>query len=182
MAELAAVGYAALRLEDVATRASVAKTTVYRRWATKAELVQSAIYSTFQQKHASVPDTGTLRGDLLALLDQSVAVMETAEGRAIATMVTTERADPDVDRLCRRLRDEGRQFRSRVVVRAQERGEIPSDVDPVLMVEAVFGVVMSRLVRFGERTDRAACERLVDLVVTGAEHGGGKLPRTEDPR
>ena len=173
LTELAVVGYAALRLDDVATRAGVAKTTIYRRWSTKAELVRAAIYGAVHKDEA-LPDTGSLRGDMLEVLEAAMAMIATPEGRAIANMITSERADPEVEQLCRELRDEGRKHRMRVVVRAQERGEIPKEADAILIMESVFGLVMSRLVRFGEKTDRATCERLIDLVVTGAEHGGGQ--------
>jgi AcrR family transcriptional regulator len=175
LSELAAVGYVALRLDDVATRAGVAKTTIYRRWATKAEVVHAAIDAVHNEE--ALPDTGSLRADMLALLERAMAMVSTPEGSAIARMVTMERADPEVDELCRNLRDGGRKHRTRIVVRAQERGEIPAETDALLVMESVFSVVMSRLVRFGEKTDRATCERLIDLVVTGAEHGGGQRPR-----
>lgn len=183
LAELAAVGYAALRLDDVATRAGVAKTTIYRRWATKAELVQAAIFSRMGNDE-SLPDTGSLRGDILALLDQAFTLIATPEGRALAKMVMTERADPEVDRLSRNMRDASRRHRAKVVIRAQERGDIPVDVDPVLVVDTIFGLIMSRLVRFDEKVDRTTCEEVVDLVVTGAEHGGGRAApsRARRPR
>jgi AcrR family transcriptional regulator len=173
LAELARVGYGALRLDDVASRAGVAKTTVYRRWATKAELVQAAIHE-LGRYDDPLPDTGSLRGDILAMLEQAVKKIATPEGRAVARMVTMEGGDPEVDALCRQLKDESRKRRAQLVVRAQERGELPAGADPVLIMDCVFGLVISRLIRFNEKVDRATCERLIDLVVTGAEHGGGQ--------
>jgi AcrR family transcriptional regulator len=182
LAELARVGYGALRLEDVATVAGVAKTTIYRRWPTKAELIRAAIYQ-FGRYDEPYPDTGSLRSDILAILESAVAMCNTPEGSALARMVTTEAGDPEVDELIRTLREESRERRSEVVRRAQKRGEIPADVDPSLIMEAVFAVVMARVVRFREKVDRASWERLVDLVVTGAEHGGGTMrPRASARR
>ena len=178
LSELARVGYDALRLEDVATRAGVAKTTVYRRWPTKADLVRDAIRRAAEYDEP-LPDTGSLRGDMLAMLERAMDVIGTAEGRAIARMLTAASADPEINELTRRIRDESRQHRARVVVRAQERGDLPPDADPMLITEAVFVLAIGRLVRFGERLDRATCERLIDLVVTGAEHGGGQGPRRQ---
>lgn len=176
LAELARVGYAGLRVEDVATQAGVAKTTVYRRWATKSELVRAAILE-FGRFHDFIPDTGSLRGDLLELLEHSMTMISTPEGRAVARMVTMEGGEPEVEALCRELKEEARERRSQLVFRAQERGEVPAEADPVLIVDCVFALVMSRLIRFGEKVDRATCMRLIDLVVTGAEHGGGQLSR-----
>ena len=175
LSELARVGYDALRLEDVATRAGVAKTTVYRRWPTKVALVHAAIREVAQYDEP-LPETGSLRGDLLALLERTLELIGTAEGRAVAQLITTDSPEPEVHALCRNLREEARKHRARVVIRAQERGEIPAGVDPMLITDTVFVFAMSRLVRFGERLDRPTCERIIDLVVTGAEHGGGQRP------
>lgn len=175
-AELASVGYVALRLEDVAARAGVAKTTIYRRWATKAELVHAALHEAGRYDEP-LPDTGSLRKDMLVMLERSMKLIGTPRGLAVARMVTMEGEGPEVNALCRRLKDEARTHRASLVVRAQERGLLPADVDPILVTDTVFTLVLSRLVRFGERVDRATCERLVDLVVTGAENGGGQRPR-----
>jgi len=175
-AELASVGYVALRLEDVAARAGVAKTTIYRRWATKAELVHAALHEAGHYDDP-LPDTGSLRKDMLVMLEHAMDLVSTPEGRAVARMVTIEGSNPEVDALCRSLKEESRRHRAGLVVRAQERGLIPDGVDAPLVTDSVFTLVLSRLVRFGERVDRPTCERLVDLVVTGAENGGGQRPR-----
>jgi AcrR family transcriptional regulator len=176
LAELARVGYAGLRHEDVATKAGVAKTTIYRRWPTKVELVKAAIQE-FGRWDDPLPDTGALREDLWIILEAAMKKIATPEGRAIARMVVIERADPQVDALCRELKDHSRKHRAEVVVRAQKRGDLPKDADADLLIECVFGLVMGRTLRFGEKVDRPTCERLIDLVVTGAEHGGGKQRR-----
>ncbi|HEY4158264.1 MAG TPA: helix-turn-helix domain-containing protein, partial [Polyangiaceae bacterium] len=68
--ELTRVGYVALRVEDVALRSSVNKTTIYRRWPTKPELVAAALR--FAVRRPEAPDTGSLRGDLLEAIAASV--------------------------------------------------------------------------------------------------------------
>jgi AcrR family transcriptional regulator len=180
LAELARVGYATLRLEDVAARAGVAKTTIYRRWPTKADLVRAALHEGGRYDDP-LPDTGSLRTDLLAMLEHRMKMVATPEGRALARMVTMEGGDPEVEALCRQLKDESQKLRAQLVVRAQERGELPPEADPILITDCVFVLVMSRLIRYGEMVDRATCERLIDLVVTGAEHGGGQRA-PEPPR
>lgn len=67
-AELVEHGYGALTIDAVAHRAETSRTVVYRRWATKAELAQAAIGHVGRRKQLSPPDTGSLRGDLLAIL------------------------------------------------------------------------------------------------------------------
>jgi AcrR family transcriptional regulator len=67
-AELSAVGYAKLTMEGVAARAGTSKSVVYRRWPTRAELVIAALRRRAPMLSGELPDTGTLRGDLLAIL------------------------------------------------------------------------------------------------------------------
>jgi len=180
LAEVGRVGFAALRLEDVSERAGVAKTTLYRRWPTKALLVFDALRCAVV--HEEIPDTGSLRADLLLMVERVQRKMSTPEGRAIARLVTTEGADKDsveLEALLREFREGFRVRRVRVVDQAKERGLLPADVDGHLILDAVYGAISSKLLRFGERTDRATCERLIDLVVTGAEHGGGTKAPTK---
>jgi AcrR family transcriptional regulator len=67
--ELAAVGYADLTMENVAARANTSKAVLYRRWPSRAELVIAAMQRHGPMLSGAVPDTGSLRGDVLALLD-----------------------------------------------------------------------------------------------------------------
>lgn len=177
LAEVGRVGFAALRLEDVAERAGVAKTTLYRRWPTKARLVFDALRAHAVEEE--IPDTGSLRADLLLMVERLQRTMTTPAGRAIARLVTTDGADEDsveLEALIRTFREGFRIRRLRVVEQAKEHAALPREADGHLILEAVYGSIASKLVRFGERTDRATCERLIDLVVTGAEHGGGSKP------
>lgn len=176
LAELGAVGYTALRLDDVATRAGVAKTTVYRRWATKIDLVGEALRRVTAW-HEPIPDTGSVRADILALLSRAVRLLDSGEGRALARVVTTESGDEDFLRLAKRLREDARAHRNRIIERAVARGELPRDTDGVLVMDAIFAPIMSRIVKFGEKVDGPTRERIVDLVITGAEHGGGRKKR-----
>jgi AcrR family transcriptional regulator len=170
--ELGRVGYGALRVDDVASKAGVNKTTVYRRWPTKAELVAAAIRAVSGIEEP-LPDTGHLRGDLVELVSRVLAFIKTPEGRAITRLVTVEAGDPEVDRLSRSFRDEALSRRSRVIERAKARGELPQEVEPRLLLDAIFAPLTTRVLRFREQVDPATVTRLVDLVLTGAEHGGG---------
>lgn len=175
LTELAAVGYTALRLEDVATRAGVAKTTVYRRWPTKIDLIDAALRQA-TSFHDPLPDTGDVRRDIDAMLDRTLRLLATGAGRAIARVMTTESAEEEFTKLARQLRDDSRAYRARLIERAVERGQLPADTDPILVMDSIYAPIMSRLVKFGEKVDRATRERIVDLVITGAEHGGGRRP------
>src|SRR5438105_12835542 len=76
VAELARSGYASFRIDEVAARAGVNKTTIYRRWPTKAELVRAALMAS--DDPGPPPSTGAVRSDLLALLRATIARIESS--------------------------------------------------------------------------------------------------------
>jgi AcrR family transcriptional regulator len=170
--ELARVGYARLRVDDVAKRASVNKTSVYRRWPSKATLVDAAIRALGWGE--AMPDTGSVRYDLSEMLRRAVAIVATSDGRAIVRLLNTEGADPEVERIMRAIKEELVARRIEIVVRAQGRGELPGDADARLVVDAVVAPVMTRVIRDGEAVDDETILRLVDMVLTGVAHGGGR--------
>lgn len=169
LAELARVGYAALRVEDVAAQAGVNKTTIYRRWPTKAALVGAALR--LVKGPAAPPETGSLRGDLLALARHSVARSSSLTGTGVVRMIMSELDHPEVGALFLALREEGRAPWITVLERATRRGELPAGSDPRLIAELILGAVSARL-RLREPIDEGFLEATVDLVVLGAQHGG----------
>jgi AcrR family transcriptional regulator len=165
--ELAAVGYSAFSFESVAQRASVHKTTVYRRWEHRDALLLDALL-----QHATewvpVPDTGSLRSDLLGLATGVMANVTTPEIEAVIRAFVAEA--PRESALAAR----GREFWSarfevdrQVVKRAIARGELPEDTDPDLVIEAVLGPLYFRLLISGGSLDMAFAERVVDFALAG---------------
>jgi len=175
--QLARCGYAALRVDDVAAIAGVNKTTIYRRWPTKCELVGEALRSVAGH-HEPVPDTGTLRGDLVELVRRALAFIRTDVGGAITRLITLGEAGTEIDVLAKGLKEESFARRLSVIERAKSRGELPKDVPANLILDAIFAPVFSRTLRFKEVVAGATVASLVDLVVTGAEHGGGRRHRS----
>lgn len=166
--ELARVGYGAMRIDDVAALSGVNKTTIYRRWPTKLELVQATIE--MHRDEPPLPDTGTLRGDLVRALEDSVMRFASPEKLAVLRMFQTERGNPEVEALGRRIRTEHRKARRVLVERAIARGELPSTTDPALVVEIVLSTVYSRVFTHGDPVDRPFLESVVDLVIAGARN------------
>jgi AcrR family transcriptional regulator len=174
--EIARTGYAALRVEDVASRAGVNKTTVYRRWPTKAELAAAAIRACVGF-HEPVPDTGSVRGDLLETVHRAIAFARTPEGRAVTRLLAVESSDPDVDVLARSIREGVMGKREEIIVRAQRRGELPQGIDARLLLDAIFVPITSRVLRFQEDVDVETAEAFVDLALTGVKNGAGRALR-----
>ncbi len=167
LAELAEGGYSALSLEKVALRAGVHKTTLYRRWGSREELVLEAMLERAGE-HISVPDTGSLRKDLLELARTAAANAASPEVAAMARAVAAESPRD------RRLAAANRQFWAErlaldgaIVERAIERGEVAAGTDPGRVIEAVIGPIHLRLLLTGEPVDQSFLEGIVDLVVDG---------------
>ena len=169
--ELARVGYGALSIEEIAVLAGVNKTTIYRRWPTKAELVQAACHELADEVD-SAPDTGSLRADLLEMLRNFRDLLDTPRGRSLVRMVISEGDDSEVSRLARAVRDSKDASQKRVITRAIARGELPRGSDADLILHALFGALQHRMLFLGERQNDRQLALMVDLVLNGAAHGG----------
>lgn len=166
--EIGRVGYAALRIEDVAERSGVNKTSIYRRWPTKVDLVTAAIWHFTEAPDP--PDTGSVREDLLHLVRYSAARASTPVGRGIMRMLQLERAEPDVERVSRELAKVHLAPRRAVIEQAIRRGELPAGTNVELVIELVFAPVIKRIA-FTRAHDDAFLEAVVDVVVAGAKSG-----------
>jgi AcrR family transcriptional regulator len=168
--EIALHGYAALRVEHVAERAGVNKTTVYRRWPTKVDLAEAALLAFFGQ-HEPLPDTGAVRSDLIEMVRRSICVASTAEGRAFMRLVAVESGEREVDALRRAVRTSMMEHRVAIIERAQSRGELPVGIDARVLLDAIFVPILTRVGRYEEEVDPATAAAFVDLALAGAQHG-----------
>ncbi|MEO7330526.1 MAG: TetR/AcrR family transcriptional regulator [Minicystis sp.] len=164
--ELAHAGYGALRVEDVATRAGVNKTTIYRRWPLKSDLVQAALFS-FAQDVAKQPDTGSLRGDLMELGRGMAGAACTAHGQGMFRVLMAER-HPDLMAIERSLRKTFEVVPLSVVQAAVNRGELRPGLDPRVLLETFIGALHHRVFMKQETADDPFITRVVDLVLHGA--------------
>ena len=165
-AVISEVGPAALTIDEVARRSGVAKTTIYRHFPNSAALVLGAL----SDIPASVvsPDTGTLRGDLLEIIDQFLhfAADSTIRSMMIHALASI-RADPDLERLHRELR-QGRQRPIHLaLMRAQQRGELPNDLDLDLVASLVEGPFIARRLIADQSVSRKEASTMVDLLLNG---------------
>jgi AcrR family transcriptional regulator len=183
-AELARSGYGKLGMDEIAAKAGVAKTTIYRRWPTKAELVTAAVRALHglpppegagadETAPAVAIDTGAVRSDLLALLRAQVAYTATPVGMGIVRVIGAELSDPEVEAIARDLRAERRAPMIAAVERGVARGELEATTDSALVVEVLAGTVFARLCRLREPIDDAFLEAIVDLVLNGVSRGAG---------
>ncbi|MFF8724882.1 TetR/AcrR family transcriptional regulator [Streptomyces sp. NPDC015171] len=144
---LVELGWSRFTLGDVATRAGVAKTTVYRRWAGKSELVTDALATLFDQ--LVLPDRGSLRADIEGVVLQFAELLEQPATKTALMAVVAEATHDEA--LRQRLREKIVARQKRLVVegrrRAQHRGEIPADAtDPAPQIDLIFDVIAGAVV------------------------------------
>lgn len=170
---LSEVGFDRLTMDEIAARARAGKSTLYRRWPSKAELVLDAVRAWNESLDrvlgaaAGPPGTGSLRGDIEAAIE-AVPTGETVCTRwlaVLAGLVTAVSGDPGLAAaLARPLLEPPRRYLGDLLRCAAARGEISAACPVDLMPELVVGVVLMRLVA-GEIPDRAFLRRIVDEVV-----------------
>lgn len=165
---LVAAGYEGLTMEAVAARAGVNKTTLYRWWTSKDELLAAALTDS-DLLAFPVPDTGSLRGDLIETAHGIHRLLTGHTTAPIAAAVLA--AAPSRPRLAAigRAFFADRAAREHPVFRrAVDRGELPEHVDPRLIMDAVAGAIWFRLFLRAETLDEAELATTVDMVLGGA--------------
>ncbi|MEW2144141.1 TetR/AcrR family transcriptional regulator [Micromonospora vinacea] len=176
---VAEVGYAKVTIEGIASRAGVAKQTIYRWWRSKTDILVDAFTADSAQE-LTLPDTGAFRTDLRAHLDELVRFLEVSDSGAVfRALVAQAQHDPE---LAARLRAEVLpQLRARDRVpfdRAAARGELPAEADIDLLVDQAVGPIHFRVLVTGEPVTPA----LLDALVTRAGQGQpGAPPGQEQP-
>jgi AcrR family transcriptional regulator len=130
--ELQAGGYANLTMEAVADRAGTSRAVLYRRWHNRPELVIAAIRRHRPMLSGEVPDTGSLRGDVLALLSRMSDRMAEIGPETVYGVLGDYFADAD---LFSRVQDQVLQIGAGVMAtilgRAEARGEARADISPM---------------------------------------------------
>jgi AcrR family transcriptional regulator len=168
LARLAEVGFERLSIPEVAELAGANKTSVYRRWPRKAELVRDALRAAMS--HADLPpDTGALRGDLVGLAQSVATFMQAPQGTAVMRILMAQAGDLQLRQLSLEAYGEvGRHGPWMVLARAAQRGEIRADVDPALVLFTIAGAILHRVfVEQGSATPDFL-DHVVDLVLQGA--------------
>ncbi|WP_257450154.1 TetR/AcrR family transcriptional regulator [Archangium lipolyticum] len=165
--ELAVVGYGALRIDDVAARAGVNKTTIYRRWPTKQELVEAALHCVVVARVVP-PDTGSLRGDLLETGRHMASLMRSAEGQALRRILIAEERNPEFTAIASLLRGAMDALPLPVIEAARTRGELAPGLESVLPFRVLAASIQHRLFMEGRDIDEGYLAQLVDLILLGA--------------
>ncbi|MFV0132816.1 TetR/AcrR family transcriptional regulator [Streptomyces sp. HMX87] len=168
---LAERGLAHLDLADIARRAEVGKTTVYRRWGTVANLVADLLTDMAEQ---SLPrtETGSLLGDLTAnarLVRRTLT--DPRQGALFKAVIAAATCDPRTAEALRRFYDIRVAEWAPCVQQAVDRGEVPEGTDAHEVIRAVSAPLYYRLLTIGDGLDEAAADRAAEAAAAAARAG-----------
>jgi AcrR family transcriptional regulator len=164
---LAETGYDRLTMDAVATEAKASKATLYRRWTSKSQLVVDAICS--HKEHPPTPDTGSLRGDLLAAHCGMGGLGDPRATAVQAAVVTAMARDEEFAATYRREFLGPKVAASRAIFeRARDRGEVRDDVDLDLLAPSLPGIVLHRVFLLGDEATPDLVARVIDQVILPA--------------
>jgi len=167
---LSEVGFSALTVEGVASRAGVGKATIYRRWPSKLPLVVEAFGQLPALEDA---DTGSLAGDLKTMLRHYLELFHTTPLAAVLPSLSGERAhNPQLSEHFDPVMKGRRSPLTRAFERARERGEVPADLDLELAADLVVGPIAVRLFFTGSRIHPDIVDPIVDLALRGIQATG----------
>lgn len=166
LAVLGERGLEALTVESVATRAGVARTTVYRRWQGADELLAAAVDDVVARLMPPA-SSGEARDDLVAIVAATVsALTNPKDGRVVRVLLSAlARSDEPVSRLRRRLVEARRNELREVLARGATRGELRADIDADTAAGLLLGPVYYRVVLTGRPADADFAERVVDAFL-----------------
>ncbi|WP_454198553.1 TetR/AcrR family transcriptional regulator [Nocardia sp. Marseille-Q1738] len=177
---LAERGFAHLDLAEVAARAEVGKTTVYRRWRTPAGLVTDLLADMAEQSlpHA---DTGSLLGDLAANAHLVASTLtDPRQGRLFQAVIAAATCDETAATALRRFYDIRLTEWAPCVVAAIERGEAPPGTDPRAVLSAVSGPLYYRLLASGDPIDDNTIRTSAAAAASAARAGMFVTPAGRD--
>jgi AcrR family transcriptional regulator len=161
-------GYARLTMERVAAESGVAKTTLYRRWPTKAALCMD-LYLDVAGRELHDPDTGHVAGDLKHLANTVIRLQtRTVAGPAFLGLIAEAQTNPGTRAaFLAEFAGRRREVTRLVLTRAIARGELRADTDIDLIIDALGGAVTFRLLQGHAPLTARFTDALVTLLLSG---------------
>jgi len=167
-------GYSRLTIERVAAESGVAKTTIYRRWPSKAALCME-LYLDVAGRELHDPDTGNIASDLRHICNMVVRLQtRTVAGPAFIGLIAEALSNPESSAsFLAEFAKRRRELTRRVLKRAIHRGEIRGETDVDLVIDTLGGATTFRLLQGHAPLSRKFADALVTLVLSGC-----KTPQT----
>jgi AcrR family transcriptional regulator len=161
------VGYDAVTMDGIAQRAGVGKATLYRRWKSKETLIADAL--TLMARSLPVPDTGSTRDDLLAVMRSSIAMYHdpATKGLLSGLVAAMARSTAIAEAMRSGFLAARAEVMRGVLARGVERGDLRADVDPQVAMDLLRGSLLVRGLLTGDRIDEPFAESAIDVVLRG---------------
>ena len=165
---LTETGLGGVSVDEVARRSGVAKTTIYRHWPTRSDLLMEACSQLGTEQE--VPDTGSVEGDISTLLTNLAELLLTARWASVVpSVIDAAERDADIAAIHSRLqRGHARPFQE-VITRAKRNGEISRNVDSAAMIAALIGPLFYRRWFSREPLDDNVVKDVVKRVIDFAK-------------
>lgn len=167
--ELADVGFDQLSIGAVATRAGVHESSIYRRWKTRERLIFDAMLE-HSAENLPVPDTGSLRTDLIAFNRSLMKVVDSPLGTVLGRAMAGTGDSPELAESRARFWQVRLDGAGAMLDRAVERGELKTTPDPWLVLEILTAPIHFRKLLTREPFAEDYPEQVVDLVLNGLLH------------
>ncbi|MDH6286095.1 TetR/AcrR family transcriptional regulator [Rhodococcus opacus] len=159
-------GMEGLAVADVASRAGVHETSIYRRWGTRENLMIEALLEEAEE-WGQVPDTGSLRDDLIAYAGRLVTYLTSPVGSAFDRALAASGDDPAATEARNRYWEARFARSSEIVKRAIGRGELPETTDVRLAIEMLVAPIHFKVLLTREAPGPELPERIVDSLLHG---------------
>ncbi|HSB84912.1 MAG TPA: TetR/AcrR family transcriptional regulator [Ilumatobacteraceae bacterium] len=164
LAELGDVGYGAMTIEGVAARAGVGKSTIYRHWPGKLELVEDAFRTV--KAEVAVPQQGSIRDRVISILEQVAdLVADSTYSACMPALIEAAERDPTVHDFHCRFSTERRAVLVSLLRKAVESGELAAGTDPEILADALVGPILMRRLMLGLPITREMATDLVDQLL-----------------
>ncbi|MEM9007041.1 MAG: TetR/AcrR family transcriptional regulator [Cyanobacteria bacterium P01_F01_bin.86] len=162
---LSEVGFETMSIEAIATRAGVGKTTIYRRYSSKDELIADAIESI--REEVLIPDTGSLWSDLDALIENAAQITLTPLGRQTVAMIISSASSNSgfAQIYWEKYLSPRRQSFAVVIERAKARNEVSIDLDAGLVFDVMSGIMLYALIFPPAESWQAYVRRALSLLL-----------------
>src|SRR3954447_6431414 len=164
LALLGSRGYGGLTLDELAARSGVAKSTILRRWPSKAAVAAAGVERLALQS-VDVPDFGTLHRDLHALLHGAVDTFARGRGQFVPRLLREAGHHPEITDLLFTVIHTRRQAYRRVLALAIARGELAPSVDQDVLIDLLIGPIWTRLLITRDPITREYVDSVVEAAL-----------------
>ncbi len=159
-------GADAVNIGEIAREAEVHETSIYRRWPTKEHLLLDALLD-YSEAELPIPDTGSVRGDLVAFACSVAAYLDSPLGRTLARAMVVASDDDTLAAGRAQFWKSRVDLASAMIDRAKDRGEVPTDLDAATALELVIAPLHFRALLTHQAIDEQVIGHIVDALLAG---------------